>query len=125
MKSPEQMGGLPEKPKEEPMENKEEKERKVTTPEEASEMTRQRRKAFGLGEERELTLEETKELEGSIEKLLGDLDQYDFKGCSPERQDDWYWTEQEARVGKDRELVRANLERLLKFLKEETEKLGA
>ena len=116
------MGGPPEKPEEEPVENKEEKERKVTTPEEAKEMTRQRRKDFGLEEERELTHEETKELEGSIEKLLGDLDQYDFRGCSPERQDEWYWVEQETRVGKDRELAKSNLVRLLKVLQAEARK---
>lgn len=104
------------------MENKEEKERKVTTPEEAKEMTRQRRKYFGLEEERGLTLEETKELEGLIEKLLGDLYQYDFEGCSSERQEEWCWADQEAREGKDRELAKVNLERLLKALQEEAGK---
>lgn len=118
------MGGPPEQPKEESMENEEGKERKVTTPEEAKEMTRQRRKDFGLEEERELMPEETKELEGSIEKLLGDLNQYDFESCSPERQDEWYWVEQEAGAGKDRELAKANLERFLKTLQEEVEKSG-
>jgi hypothetical protein len=122
MKLPEQMGGPPEQPKEEPMENKEKKERKATTPEEAAEMTRERRNHYGLEEAKELTQEQAEELEGSIEKLLGDLDQYDFEGCSPERQDEWYWIEQEAQVGKDRELARANLERLLKTLREEAEK---
>lgn len=106
------------------MESNEEKERKVTTPEEAAEMTRQRRKDFGLEEERELTPEEAKELEGSIEKLLEDLNQYDLESCSPERQEDWYWVEQEANIGKDREIAKANLERLLKTLREEAEKLG-
>ncbi|MBI2628399.1 MAG: hypothetical protein HYW71_03220 [Candidatus Niyogibacteria bacterium] len=122
MKSPEQMGGPPEQSKEKPVENKEEKERKVTTPEEAAEMTRQRRKDFDLEEEKELTQEQAEELEGSIKKLLGDLDQYDFEGCSPKRQKEWYWVEQEVQVGKDRELAKANLERLLKALQEEAGK---
>jgi hypothetical protein len=94
-------------------------ERKITTPQEAAEMTRQRRMEFGLGERKELAPEE---LEESIEKLLGDLDQYDPEGCGPERQDEWYWTVQEARVGKDRELARAKLKRLLRALQEEAGK---
>lgn len=126
MKSPEQMGAPPEQPKEEPVKDKEETpekpEGKITTPKEAVEMTRQRRKDFGLGEEREVTPEETKELEEPIGKLLEDLSQYDFESCSPERQEEWYWVEQEANVGKDRELARVNLERLLKTLHGEAEK---
>ena len=133
MKPPEQMGGPPEQPEEEPVKDKEgtpekpesegmESERKITTPEEAAEMTRQRRKDFGLEEERELTPEETQELEGSTEKLLEDLDQYNLEDYSPEIQDECYWVEQEARMGKDRELAKANLEKLLKVLRGETEK---
>lgn len=102
----------------------EESERKITTPEEAAEMTRQRRKDSGLEEAKELTQEQVKELEESIEKLLGDLDQYDFESCSSERQDEWYWVEQEARAGKDRELAEANLTRFLKVLQEESKKPG-
>ena len=67
------MGGPLEQPKEEPMENKEEKEHKVTTPEEAAEITQQRRKDFGLEEAKELVQEQVEELEGFIEKLLGDF----------------------------------------------------
>ena len=104
------------------MENKEEKEHKVTTPEEAKTMTEQRRKDLGLEESKELTQEQAKELEGSIEKLLGDLNQYDFGSYGPEIQNEWYLVEQEALTGKDRELAKANLERFLKVLQEEAEK---
>ena len=132
MKSPEQMGEWPKKPKEEPVRTERktpekpegESEKKITTPEEATQMTEQRRKDFGLGEARGLTPEATKELEGSIKELLATLDQYDFDSFSPEKQDEWYLVEQEARVGKDRELARANLQRFLKTLEEEAKKSG-
>ena len=107
MKSPEQMGGLPEQPKRESG-------RKDTTHKEAAEMTRQRRKNFGLEEPRKLTPEEAEKIERSIEKLLEVLYQYDFDSFSPEIQNEWYFIEQEAMSGKDRELARANLEKFLR-----------
>ncbi len=91
--------------------------KKETTPEEAEEMTRQRRKNFGLGEKRELTPEDAKGIDASIENLLERLDGYDFDSFNPEIQDEWYWVEQEAVTGKDRELAKAVLEKFLNFLK--------
>jgi len=122
MKSPEQMGGLPEQSNNESMKNKGETERNITTPEEAEEMTKQRRKEHGLSEISELTPAEFKEINASIEELLGRLDDYDYGSFSPEIQDEWYWVEQEAIVGKDRELAKAVLERFLNTLKGNEEK---
>lgn len=121
MKSPEQMGGPPEQPKEEPMENKEEKERKITTPEEAAEMTRQRRKGYGLGESSDLAPDKVKEIDENIGELLDRLYEHDYDSLSPEAQNEWDWVEQEANVGKDRELARAVLEKFLNTLKEKDE----
>ena len=108
MTSPEQMNRQPEQP-----------ERKITTPEEWAEINKKRRKDFGLPEAKELTPEQTKELEESIEKLLKKLDKYNYNYFSPEIQEEWYFVEQEAGAGKDRELAKANLEKFLKILQEE------
>ena len=113
MKPSEKMGKPPEQSGEELVEVGE---RKITTPEIVKEMTRQRRKEYGLGESSELTLKEIKEIDTVIRKLLERLDGYDYDGLSPEVQDEWYWVEQEADVGKDRELVKAVLEEFLKRL---------
>jgi len=118
MTSPEQMGGKPEQPKDEPMENREELERKLTSPEEAAKKTRQRRIKYGLKEVSELTVAELEEINITIENLLKRLDEYDFCSLSPELQDEWYWVEAEAEAGKDRELAKAVLERFLDILKE-------
>lgn len=107
MKSPEQTGGSPEQSKEGQIPEK-------LTPHE--EITRQRRKDFGLGEIRELTPEESAEIEKSIKELLERLDKYDYNTLDSETQDKWYWVEQEAMVGKDRELAKAALERFLGVL---------
>lgn len=115
MKSSEQMGGLPEQSKEEIME---ENERKATTPEKAAEMTRQRRKEYGLEESGDITPEKVKEIDADIEKLLESLYEYDYDGLTPELQEECYWVEQEANVGKDRELAKAVLEKFLNVLKE-------
>lgn len=122
MKSPEQIGEKPEQPEDESMENKEKIERKLTTPEEAAEMTRQRRKKYGLGESSDLTPEKLQEIEAAVGELLERLNEYDFDSFSPEVQDEWYWVEQEATVGKDRELAKAVLERFLSALKGSDEK---
>lgn len=109
MKSPEQTGGLPEQPKER------------QTPEKSpsyGEITRQKRKDFGLKKARELTTEESVEIEKSIEELLERLDKYDYNGLDPKTQDEWYCVEQEATVGKDRELAKAALERFLDVLQD-------
>ncbi len=110
MKSPEQPGGPPEQ-----------QERKLSTPEEIAEMTRRRREAFGLGEARELSLWELEEIEGRIDDLLEELDEYNFKSCDAKTQEDWYWAEQEASAGKDRELAKAVLERFVEGLRKKKE----
>lgn len=126
MKSSEQIGRSSKQPKQESRKNKEETpeepERRITTPEEAAEMTQQRREYFGLGEARKLTPKENEELERNIKELLGDLNEYNFKNYSPEIREYWYWAETEAIAGKDRELAEANLEKLLKVLQKEAEK---
>lgn len=106
MKSSEQMGEIPEQ-----LNN----ERKLTTPEEAKAMTQQRRNEYGLGPSRELTSEETKEIETNINKLLEQLDDYDFDSFGPEMQEAWYYAEMEAGACNDRELAKKVLERFLAF----------
>ena len=122
MKPPEQMGGSPEQPEESPMESNEEirKEHKVTTPEEAAEITRQRRREYGLEESSDLTPEKLQEIETEVEKLLEQLDEYDFDSFGPEVQEEWYWAELEAGAGKDRELAVVILKRFISTLKEKT-----
>lgn len=131
MKSPEQMGGLPEQPNnaEEIMENKEEKisenpERKITTPEEAAEMTRQRRKEYGLEEQerKESSPEAMEAQEQWIAARLEDLNSHDYESFSPEIQEQWYWVEQEAMVGKDRALAATQLGEFLEALQKKAEK---
>ena len=82
----------------------------------ASEMTRQTRKEYGLSESNELTPAEIKEIETDIEKLLERLDEYNYNSFSPKIQDEWYEVEQEATLGKDRELAKAKLERFINTL---------
>jgi len=91
-------------------------ERKITSPEDAAEMTRQRREYFGLGEAKELTLEQLDELEESIKKLLKILDQYRMDDFSQDVQEEWYFVELEAMTGKDREIAKVNLEQFLQIL---------
>ncbi|MEK7146840.1 MAG: hypothetical protein AAB772_01140 [Patescibacteria group bacterium] len=125
----EQMGGAPEQPSKEEkiIEDNKEKipenpERKITTPEEAAEMTQQRRKDFDLEETKEFTPEQAEELEKSIEELLNELYQYNYGSFSPKIQEEWDYAEMEVNAGKDRECAKANLERLIKILQEETKK---
>jgi len=98
--------------------NEEKGECKITTPEKAAEMTRDRRKEFGLGEKKELTPEEKEKTEADIQELLDILYGYDYDSLDEKTQEDWYWAEQEVAAGKDCELAKANLERLVKFLQE-------
>lgn len=93
-------------------------ERKITPPEKAAQMTAQRRKDFGLPEAKELTQEQSEELEQSIENLLKELDNYDMNNFSQEIQEDWYYVEMEATAGKDREIAKANLEQFLQSLQD-------
>lgn len=115
MKTSEQMGETPEQSNESSV-KKTEKERKVTTPEEAELMTRQRRVEYGLEPSRELTHAEIEEIEADISQLLEHLDEYDFESFSPEIQESWYWAAMEAMAGEDRELAREILKRFLDAL---------
>lgn len=115
MNSPEQTNTASEQPIEE------ESVKEITTPEEAAEITRQRREWFNLGEARELTPKELEVIEKSIAKLLENLDEYNPANYSAEIQDEWYYVEQEAVAGQDRELAEAVLMNLLRVLREKTE----
>ena len=95
-----------------------EKEHKVTTPEEAAEMTQQRRQEYGLGESNDLTPEKLQEIETAIGELLKRLDEYDFSSFSDEIQEKWYWAELEANSGKDRELALVVLKRFINTIEE-------
>lgn len=120
MKPLEQMGELPEQKKGELMESREKKpenlERKITTPEEAAKMTRQRRKEYGLKENSDLTPEKIKEIEAIIKKLLDHLNKYDYNDFDSETQEQWYRVEQEAKTGKDREIAKVVLEKFINVL---------
>jgi len=108
MKSPEQGGG-PEQSKE--------TERKITTLEEATVMTQQRRREYGLGESSELTPEESEEIERTIKELLASLDDYDYDSFDEDTQEKYYWAALEAEAGKDRELALAVLRRFVDTLR--------
>ena len=115
---------LSKNPEEEQMENNQqntenhEPERKITSPEEAAEMTRSRRRQFGLGEAGELSKEETEQIETDIQNLLAELYEYDFDSLDPVTQNEWLFVDQEACVGKDRELAKAVLQKFLKVLRQ-------
>ncbi|MFH1508568.1 MAG: hypothetical protein ABIE68_00110 [bacterium] len=102
MTSPEQMGVDPEK-----------LERKITTPEEAREMTRQRRIDYGLSETSNLSPEDIEKIDASIKELLERSGKIDYDSLTPELQDQCYWAEMEASAGKDRELAKTVLEKFL------------
>ena len=95
----------------------EELERKITTPEEAVEITRQGRSVDSKKAESS-HIEEAKEIDMAIKELLERLYGYDYNSLSPEMQEEYYWVDQEANAGKDRELAKAVLERFLNTLKE-------
>ncbi|MBU1159963.1 hypothetical protein KKD04_02160 [Patescibacteria group bacterium] len=52
-------------------------------------------------------------IEEQIKKLIEELYNFDFESLDENIQDEWYWVEQEANVGKDR--IQAK-ERLVKFV---------
>lgn len=62
------------------------------------------------------------QIETEISKLLEDLDGYSefFDGLSEELQEAWYYAEMEAKVGKNREQAKEEIERFLKVLKEQS-----
>lgn len=74
--------------------------------------------------------ENTEKIDAEIKELLGTLDELNDLGegetlydrISPELQDQMYWVEQEANVGKDREQAKARLEDLITTLKSEAER---
>lgn len=115
MKSPEQTGELPGQLKEKPTKDGEKTPEKPISHEE---MTRQKRRDYGLEDGKELTPAEIKEIDATIEKLLERLYKYDYNDLDSETQDEWYQVDQEAMVGKDRELAKAVLERFLKVLQD-------
>ena len=98
----------------------EKSEGKITTPEEAAEITRQRRKKYGLGEKRTNIPEKINEINMTIKELLRRLYEYGYKSLSSEMQEEYYWVDQEANTGKDRELAKAVLEQFLNILKGES-----
>jgi len=88
-------------------------ERRGAAPEDAEEMTRQRRVELGLKEEGELTPDESQEIESDIEDALGRLYSHNFEELSPELQEEWYCVEMEAKIGRDRESALAVLNKFL------------
>jgi len=59
-----------------------------------------------------------------IDQLLDKLAEYGdlYDEVSPELQEQWYWAEMEAEVGKDRETTKAKLEEFLKTVEIEKQK---
>lgn len=105
--SSEQMGEIPEQP-----------EKKITTPEETAEMTRQRRLEFGLeADQKELSPEEKEVLEEKIELGLGDLYSYDPEELSPEMHEQFDLVGMEVEAGKDRVLAATQLEAFLETMR--------
>lgn len=90
----------------------------ITSSEKAAEMTKQRRKDFGLQDENEMSEEEKEKIEQEISELKKKLDDYDYNSVSPEIKDNWYYVELEVDAGKDRELALTNLQEFLKILEE-------
>lgn len=69
-------------------------------------------------ESKELTPEEIKELDEQINLLLERLNEFDFSTMPPKIQEEWYWVETEAGVGKDRRAVKDKLEKFIEKLKQ-------
>ncbi|MDD4995401.1 MAG: hypothetical protein PHW53_03000 [Patescibacteria group bacterium] len=66
--------------------------------------------------------ESAEAIESEIERLIGELDNFDFDDYSAVVQDEWYAVEEEAQVGKDRSGAKARLEEFIKYLKEHSKK---
>jgi hypothetical protein len=110
----EQMGETPEQP-----------EKKITTPEEAAEITRKRRLSFGLeADPKELSPEATEALKQKINEGIGVLYSYDYESFSPEILEEWISVGQEAEAGADLEMAMKRLEQFLEFLQKESKKSG-
>ncbi|MBI2099073.1 hypothetical protein HYT45_01500 [Candidatus Uhrbacteria bacterium] len=65
--------------------------------------------------------EEVERIDAEINELLKGLDNYDFNSFDYDVQEEWISTEQECVGGLDRVQAKGNLERLLDYLKRETE----
>lgn len=65
--------------------------------------------------------EEVEKMDAEIKELVASLDGYDFSSFDDDVQEEWISTEQEALAGLDRTAAKANLERLLDYLKRETQ----
>lgn len=61
------------------------------------------------------------EIDAQIRELVVLLDNFDFEAMSPEIQEEWYWVEQEANVGKDRIAAKKHAEEFLNKLREESQ----
>ncbi|TSA44513.1 hypothetical protein D4R51_03725 [bacterium] len=97
------MGGTPEQP-----------EKKIMSPEEAMEITRQRRLNLGLeADPKELSPETREALRQKIDENIGILYSYDYESFSPEVLEEWIEVGQEAEAGDDLELVAKRLESFL------------
>ena len=57
-------------------------------------------------------------IDAEIEKLLDVLNGYGelFDKLSKEKQEEWYWTEMEGKVGKDRKVAKEQLKEFISFL---------
>jgi len=108
------MGGTPEEP-----------EKKITSPEEAAEMTRKRRLSFGLeADPKELPPEAIEALMQKIDEGIGVLYSYDYESFNPEMLEEWISVGQEAEAGNDLEVALKRLELFLETLRKESEKPG-
>jgi NAD-specific glutamate dehydrogenase len=65
------------------------------------------------------------EIDARIEKSLEELERHAelWDKLSEEMQEEWYYIEMEAKVGKDRQQAEARLDEFLKILEAEAEKL--
>lgn len=68
-----------------------------------------------------MSREEVEKIDAEINELLKSLDSYDFSSFENDVQEEWISVEQEAGAGLDRVKAKANLERLLDYLKRETQ----
>ena len=73
------------------------------------------------GFEQIVSREEVEKIDAEINELLKSLDNYDFSTFPDDVQEEWISVEQEASAGLDRAKAKANLERLLDYLKRETQ----
>ena len=63
-------------------------------------------------------------VDSQIEQLLTQLDNFDFHSSPEEVQEEWYWTETEARVGEDRDQALARIRQFVDRLSKDTKREG-